>query len=141
MAQTCGAYCLDCVGGPSPDWVYGGGAGHGAPYLSYCTTGGCSRCAVSLEKTRNERPEDVLSRLRAAPETEFNAIVRSSGNRLLVHREKSMVVVLGGCDGKAVVGVTFLSPERIAYIEQQGALSLKAFVTSARAAAVSRSGN
>lgn len=141
MAQTCASFCLPCVGAPSPDWVYGGGAAHGSPYLAYCTMGGCSACGVELEKSRNERPEDVLSRLRSAPENEFNAIVRASVNRILVHREKSMVVVLGGCDGKAVVGVTFLSRDRIAAIEKRGAQSLKAFLATASDVAVSQGGN
>lgn len=139
----CGPTCLPCEGAPSPDWVYGGGTDAlGSTYLRYCQPGGsCGRCfsnGPDLKKSSSERADVLLHKLRQADSRSFEMLVRKNGTRLLMHRDKGMVAVLGGCDGTAIVGIAFLPADRMRALDGAGVRSLQGFLSTSQGAVLAQ---
>ncbi|MES2522559.1 MAG: hypothetical protein V4617_07685 [Gemmatimonadota bacterium] len=131
--ERCASYCVACQGAPSPDWVFGdGGVSHGRNYLRYCTTGNCSGCPVHLNKTSTEQATGLIARVRTVRATEVGAALQASIHRLKVHPERGMVVVLGGCDGNAIEGVAFVSPDRVRALQRLGVGSLTSHIAAVK---------
>lgn len=128
---NCGSYCLPCEGAPDPDWKYGGGSSSTKPYQAYCTTGWCRTCGATLKKSTTET-ESGVALLRELRVTTDESKLAAFAQRVRIHPSKNMVVLLGGCDGNAVEGVVFLSPQRIRLLAASGAKSLDDHMASIR---------
>lgn len=118
-AQTCGASCLTCVGAPSPDYKYGGGAS-GTRYLAFCKLGGCSSCGFTLKKQSSEQASALVTALRTAPAPELLKLLGRSGSRVRLLPTRNLAVVLGGCNQDAVERVVSLSVEKTRLLAEAG---------------------
>lgn len=130
----CGTSCIACEGAPSPDYKTGSGhLGH-ATYKLFCTQGNCSSCgnAEQFATRAGERRNALASRLRVSLPSEFARLALQHRSALRIDGSRRLLVVLGGCDGNAVVSVVSLNARQLAALEGIGVASLASHYESRR---------
>jgi hypothetical protein len=126
---SCGIDCVFCTGSPN-HWIGTGSCSqcHGTGYATnYCRSGSCLTCNFLSEGEAHEI-QVVVDRLVEAEPGGLSAVVADVGSRILVHQARGLVVVLGGCNDRALQAVVFLAPAKIQELEQLGVRTLSAFL-------------
>lgn len=121
----CGNYCHSGTCGW--DRYTGYDESPGGSWQIGCTdTQHCDFCfSPSLISERSVDQRDVSDILRDAPAHEVRAMVMLYQDRLLIHPQRNILAIRGSdCDAELVTSVVFVSPERMALLEELGLPSL-----------------
>jgi hypothetical protein len=133
-AGLCGSSCISCEGAPSPDYKTGDGTAGHQTYKLFCTTGACTRCSFEeqLATTASERRASLAGRIRSSRRGTLEPIVAENRSRLRVDASRSILAVLGGCDGKTVQSIVVLNAEQLTILRRAGVASLASHYASLR---------
>lgn len=126
-AQLCYEGCFSC--GTSRSEGDGQLGGHNE--ASCCSGNGCCQCAQQMSSRQPVAAEVVARSLVASRGERLQRLVETFRNRVVVHRERDLLLVLGSpCDSRAVASVVFLKPGQMKFIDRPSLESFASYAAS-----------